>query len=294
VAAAVVVVPAVAGNLPAFYNQSLYMKTMLLFTGILVSSLAAMSQSVKVLAGKKILVISSSKTNMTMSAMGQDVDMVSSNTSTSDYEIMAVTEKGYSLRTKVLRVEGSYVGGGAEKIFDTDKATDRYDPMLAGVVAMIGKPTELLIENRKASVVSGEVMNNPMLAQMGMKDNVSELLKFILYKTDLDKFTTGTKWVDSVRNNELLMLAESEVTGITETEIELSVKTTMDIHATIQQMGMEGKTTVKGLINSKRRYNRNTGLLIKEETSGTADGETEVMNQRIPMQMKIQSTVTVQ
>lgn len=270
------------------------MKHLLLFTGIFVSSLAARSQSVNVPAGKKIRVIASATTNMIMSAMGQEVDMVSSNTSTAEYEIMAVTEKGYSLRTKVIRVEGSYVGGGAEKTFDTDKATDRYDPMLAGVVAMIGKPTDLLIENRKASVVSGEVMNNPMMAQMGMKDNVSELLKFILYKTDLDKFTKGTKWVDSTRNNELFLLAESEVTGITETQIELSVTTTMDIHATIQQMGMEGKTNVKGLINSKRWYNRNTGLLIKEESNGIAEGETIVMDQRIPMQMKIQSTQIVQ
>lgn len=229
-----------------------------------------------------------------MSAMGQEVDMVSSNTSTADYEIMAVTEKGYSLRTKVLRVEGSYVGGGAEKTFDTDKESDRNDPMLAGVVAMIGKPTDLLIENRKASVVSGEVMNNPMMAQMGMKDNLSEILKFIVYKTDLDKLTKGAKWVDSTRNNELFQLVESEVTAMSETEIEVSVKTTMDIHATIQQMGMEGKTSAKGLFNSKRWYNRNTGLLIKEEASGNAEGETVVMDQRIPMQVKIQSTINVQ
>lgn len=229
-----------------------------------------------------------------MSAMGQEVDMVSSNTSTADYEIMAVTAKGYSLRTKVLRVEGSYVGGGAEKTFDTDKESDRNDPMLAGVVAMIGKSTDLLIENRKASVVSGEVMNNPMMAQIGMKDNLSEILKFIVYKTDLDKLTKGTKWVDSTHNNELFQLAESEVTAMSETEIEVSVRTTMDIHATIQQMGMEGKTSAKGLFNSKRWYNRNTGLLIKEEASGSAEGETVVMDQRIPMQVKIQSTINVQ
>lgn len=270
------------------------MKNIFFLTGILVCSLTAMSQSVKVPAGQKMIVISSSKTNMTISAMGQDVDMVSSNTSTSDYEIMAVSEKGYSLRTKVIRVEGSYVGGGAEKTFDTDKATDRYDPMLAGVVALLGKPSEILVEDRKASVVSGEVLNNPMMAQMGMKDNMTEILKFILYKTDLDKFTKGAKWVDSTRNNELFLLAESEVTGITETQIELSVTTTMDIHATIQQMGMDGKTNVKGLINSKRWYNRNTGLLIKEESNGTAEGETIVLDQRIPMQMKIQSTQIVQ
>lgn len=267
---------------------------MLLFTGILVGSLAARSQSVKVPAGKKMLVISSSKTNMTMSAMGQDVDMVSSNTSTTDYEITAVTEKGYSLLTKLVRTEASYAGASAEKTFDTDKESDRNDPMLAGVVALIGKPSDILVEDRKASVVSGEVLNNPMMVQMGMKDNMTEILKFILYKTDLDKFTKGTKWVDSTRNNELFLLAESEVTGITESEIQLSIKTTMDIHATIQQMGMEGKTNVKGLINSKRWYNRNTGLLIREESNGTAEGETVVLDQRIPMQMKIQSTQIVQ
>lgn len=270
------------------------MKNILLFSGILVCSLAVRAQSVKVPAGKRMIVVASSKTDMTMSAMGQDVTMASSNTATTDYEITGVTEKGYSLRTKLLRTEGSYAGGGVEKTFDTNNEADRNDPMFTGVVALIGKPSEILIEDRKASVLSGEVLNNPMMAQMGMKDNLSELLKFILYKTDLDKFTKGTKWVDSIRNNELFLLAESEVTGMTETEIELSVTTTMDIHATIQQMGMEGKTNVKGLINSKRWYNKNTGLLIKEESSGTAEGETVVLDQRIPMQIKFQSTQIVQ
>lgn len=229
-----------------------------------------------------------------MSAMGQEVDMVSSNTSTADYEIMAVTEKGYSLRAKVLRAKSSYVNGGAEKTFDSDNETDRNNPMLAGVIALIGKPADILVEDKKVSVASGELLNNPMMAQMGMKDNLSEILKFIVYKTDLDKFTNGAKWVDSTRTNELFQLTESEVTAMSETEIEVSVKTTMDIHATIQQMGTEGKTNAKGLFNSKRWYNRNTGLLIKEEISGSAEGEMVVMDQRIPMQVKIQSTINVQ
>lgn len=231
---------------------------------------------------------------MTMSVMGQEVDMVSSNTSTAEYEIMAVTQKGYSLRAKVLRAKGSYISGGAEKTFDSDNETDRNNPMLAGVIALIGKPSDILVEDRKASVISGELLKSPVIAQMGMKDNLSEMLKFIVYKTDLDKLTKGTKWVDSTRNNELFQLIESEVTAMSETEIEVSVKTTMDIHATIQQMGMEGKTSAKGLFNSKRWYNRNTGLLIKEEASGSTEGETVMMDQRIPMQVKIQSMINVQ
>jgi hypothetical protein len=270
------------------------MKNTFLLTGILVCSLHAQAQSVNIMAGKKVNVVTESKTNMTISALGEEVEMATVNKATAEYVFTSVTEKGYSLRTQLVRMEGSYAGRGVEKTFDTDKEADRNDPMFAGAAALIGKPTEILIEDRKAKMVSGGIVNNPLMTQMGMKDNISELVKFVLYKSDLDQIKTGTRWVDSMQNNELSMLAESEVTGISDTAVEVAVKTTMDIHTTIQQMGMEGKITSKILMNSKRWYNRKSGILIKEEANGTADSETVVMDQRIPMQMKIQSTQIVQ
>lgn len=270
------------------------MKHICLLTGILVCSLTASAQSVNLPAGKKVIVVTESKTNMTISALGEEVEMASVNKITEEYAFTAVTDKGYSIRSKLIRMAGSYAGRGMEKEFDTDKESDRNDPMFAGTAALIGQPTDILIENRKASIVSGETMNNTMMAQMGLKDNVSELVKFVLYKTDLDQLKTGTRWVDSMQNNELSIKSESVVTGISDAAIELSVKTTMDIHTMIQQMGMGGKINSKILMNSKRWYNRNTGLLIKEEATGTAEGETVVLDQRIPMQAKVQSTLTVQ
>lgn len=270
------------------------MKNIFFLTGILVCSLTAIAQSVNIPAGKKVIVVTESKTNMTISALGEEVEMVSANNTTAEYAFTAVTDKGYSLRTKLIRIAGSYAGRGMEKQFDTDKESDRNDPMFAGTAALIGQSTDILIENRKASIVSGEIMNNTMMAQMGMKDNMSELVKFVLYKTDLDQLKIGTKWVDSMQNNELSMKAESVVTGISDAEIELSVNATMDIHTTIQQMGMGGKINSKIQMNSKRWYNRSTGLLIKEEGTGIAEGETVVLDQRIPMQAKVQSTLTVQ
>lgn len=258
------------------------------------SNLAARSQSINIPTGKKVIVVTESKMNSAVTVLGEEVEMASVNVATAEYAFTAVTEKGYSLRIKFIRMAGSNAGRGVEKKFDTDNEADRNDPMLAGTVALIGKSADILIEDRKTSIVSGEIRNNAMLAQMGMKDNMAELVKFVLYKSDLDQLKTGAKWADSIQNNELSVLAESEVTGVTEAEIEIAVKTAMDIHATIQQMGMERKITSKILINSKRWYNRNTGLLIKEEASGSTEGETVMMDQRIPMQVKIQSTINVQ
>lgn len=86
---------------------------------------------------------------------------------------------------------------------------------------------------------------------------------------------------------------ESVVTGITDTEIEIQIKSLMTIHTTIQQMGMEAKASFHGLINSRRWYNRNTGVLIKEEGDTDMAGDTEIMDQKIPMNMKMKSSTTV-
>jgi hypothetical protein len=226
-----------------------------------------------------------------MSAMGQDVDVDLTNTVTNEYEVTAVTDKGYSLRTKVTRMQMSNKAMGMEKGFDSNNEADRNDPMWAEVVKLLNKPSDIVIDDHMASVTSGEIMNS--MSQFGLKDNAPELMKFILYKSDLDQMKMGYRWTDSIHTKDYNIANEFVVTGLSATEIELSVKTLVMINTSMQQNGMEAIVAFHGDTNSKRYYDRISGTLIREDSNTKMEGSTEVMGQKIPMKMTGTATLTV-
>ncbi len=265
-------------------------KIFILSTAFLVTHIAD-AQSVNVATGKKMAVVTEQKMNMSMSAMGQDVNLDLSSTITSDYDVIAVTNKGYSLRTKTTRMQNTNKTMGMEKSFDSNNETDRNDPMWAEVMKQLNKPTEIVIEDHTASVASGEIMNS--LAQFGLKENSPDLMKFILYKSDLDLMKPGYRWTDSIHTTDYNIVNESVVTSLSPTQIELSVKTMLLINTNVQQNGMEAKVSFHGDINSRRYYDRSTGVMISETADTKMDGETEVMEQKIPMKITGKTNVTV-
>lgn len=271
------------------------MKTHILLIVSYLSASGIAAQAINVTPGKKLAVQVESQSAMTISAMGQDMNMESKNTINSDYEITAVTDKGYAMHNTIRRIQNNSKMMGMETVFDTNDETNRNDPKLAGIVNLVGKPVDISIEDKKVTVTNGELMLNPVLSQMGIRTNqADELGKFVLYKSDLTLSKPGYEWKDSVQTEALKMVNRSMVSSVSETEIEISVLSDISVHTVVQQMGMSGKISGKGTIKSKRWYNRSTGILLKEEGNGDFSAETEIMDQRVPMDIKSKTVIIVQ
>lgn len=267
------------------------MKKVSVFIMALTGMLYAGAQAIKPAPGRKMQVTLASANVISVSAMGQNIDIESSTIATSEYQIKQVTERGYSLQTKLLRVQSTGKAMGVEKSLDSDNEADKNEPGFAEATKLLGKTSEIKIEDHRASVVSGDVMN--ALAQIGMKDATSEFVKFILYKDDLAKMRTGYHWMDTLQTEEVKMSAESEVTAMTETVLEITVKTKMNMNMTTQQAGMDVKMALTGNMNSKRYYDIATGILLSEEGDSVGEGEGNAMGQQIPMKMKTHIKMTV-
>lgn len=269
-------------------------KYSLLLAGFLPANLL-MAQSINVLPGKKLAISAESQSAITVSAMGQEMNLETKNTITSAYEISVVTPKGYSMHNTVQRIRNTSKIMGMESGFDSDDENSRNDPKFAEILKYIGKPSDISIEGHKLTVTNGDVMLNPALSQLGISNNeMDEFSKFILYKSEIETFKPGYQWQDSAQTTSLKMVNHSVVTAVTDSAIEIAVFSDMHIQTTVQQMGMTGKISGKGTIQSKRSYNRSTGVLLREDSNGKFDAETEIMDQRIPMELTTKTIVTVQ
>lgn len=254
---------------------------------------SALAQSVKVSEGRKMKVVMESQVTTTISAMGVDMDMESKNSIEEAYAVAAVNGTGYSLQTHITRLKNTVKAMGNETAFDSDNAADRNNEQYAELVKLLGKPAEIKIENRVARS-DANTMINPVLSAMGIGTQSAELSKFILYRSDLEKIETGQKWYDSLQIATLQTKLVAEVTHVSDTAIEVAVTNELSMNI-LQLQGMPGgKLSGKGKITSRRWYNRADGVLKKEEGAGIIDAEAEMMDQRMPMAIKVKTALTVQ
>lgn len=250
------------------------------------------AQNIKLPVGKKfgVTVVTEMKTKA--SAMGQEMEIGNNSTNTSDYEIKAVTNNGFTVTNTMKRMKVTASMMGTEQSFDTDDKASRDNPQLAPLVEMINKPYEIEVENKKATIKS-EMSDISKMAGAGGSGIANDQAKFILTQPELAKLKEGNQWSDSVIDGGNKTIYEYTVLKKTEETTDILVKATLLIDATTKQSGMDIKQTLKGTSNGRRQYNTATGLLVKEDTDITMSGTMEVMGQTSPLSItgKIVTTV---
>ncbi len=255
-------------------------------------SVSLHAQSIKLPVGKKfgVTVVTEMKTKA--SAMGQEMEIGNSSTNTSDYEVKAVTNNGFTITNTMKRMKVAASMMGTEQSFDTDDKTTRDNPQVAPLLEMINKPYDIEVENKKVTIKSDVSEISKMAGGSGL-GMANEQSKFILTQQDLAKLKEGNQWSDSLTDGGNKTLFEYTVLKKNEATTDILVKATVLIDAITKQSGMDIKQSMKGTSNGVRQYNTTTGLLVKEDTEIAMSGTMEVMGQTSPLSItgKIVTTV---
>jgi hypothetical protein len=247
------------------------------------------AQSIALPQGKKFKVVNEIKSDMTMTVMGQDMQIENNGTNYFDYVVKAISASGYTLEVTMTRMKMSVGTMGQSQEMDTDDETLRSNPQFADAVKLLNKANEIVIENKVATVKGGI---GEMLTTSGMNSVGQDQSKFIL-TGDLLKLQQGSHWVDSSVSEQNRMVNEYTIVKTDAEGLDLRVKTSAKVNATITQGGMTIKQDVQGTINSLRHYERATGLLVKEEAETDMSGTMEVMGQTAPISLKGKHVTTV-
>ena len=256
----------------------------------LLLSVSLHAQSIKLPVGKKfgVTVVTEMKTKA--SAMGQQMEIGNNAINTSDYEIKAVTNNGFTMTTTLKRMKVTASMMGTEQGFDTDDKASRDNPQFAPLVEMMNKPYNIEVENKKITIKSDVSDISKMTGAPGMANEQS---KFILTQTELAKMKEGNQWSDSVMDGGNKTIYEYTVLKKDNATTDILVKATVLIDATTNTSGMDIKQLMKGTSNGRRQYNTITGLLVKEDADITMSGTMEVMGQSSPINITGKTVTTV-
>lgn len=264
-------------------------KIFFLIVTVLVT-VSAEAQSIKLPVGKKFGITVISEFGTTASAMGQEMEIKNSFSSVIDSEIKKITDKGFTY-TGILKKTRISIGVmGQEQAFDSDNADDRNNPEMAEAFKSIGKPIDVEVNEGKTIMQEGM---NDQLAKMGLLALANDHQKLVLSIKDLARLKEGNQWVDSVSEEANKVVHEFRVSKIDGMYAELLVTSTIKMSMDIKEGGVDAKQTMKGTLISKRSYNKETGLLKREESNFEMNGALDVMGISAPMAIKGKMTTTV-
>lgn len=266
------------------------MRKFLMATMMLGGIIAVKAQQVKLPVGKKFQVVTESKGNNVTSMMGQDIEMTNTSTVYVDHELKSADKKKFVLGLIIKRITGGVSGMGQEQQFDSDDPSFKSNPGFEEGFRSLGKEIEVDVEEGKVAI-KGELAEAVKIIS-GNSGDANEMGKIFLLLKDED-IKEGHRWISNTSSETGTSETNNVIEKVTDKEIQVLANSTIKISSTMTQNGMEIKQKTEGTVKSTRIYDRATGLMMSEVSTGDIKGNMEMMGQQIPLTSKIETKTSV-
>lgn len=237
------------------------------------------------LAGKKLQVVSTQNSTVTVTQMGNEMSMPMTTASYASYEIKSVTGKNVQMSGTLTRTKGSVTVMGNETKYDTDDSSS---------VSSNPQTAELLKDVKQEKNFTVEIGKTPDMTNMQNGLGVDVIASALFYPFEKSA-AEGAKYSDSSKSeNGSNVFTEYVLSKIANDEATVTATTTATISSTTQRNGMDVKSNLQLKSTSTRVYGLSTGLLKTDTTDTNMSGTNEVASMSIPITMKGTTTTTVQ
>ncbi len=260
------------------------MKRIFIASAVIFFITSANAQTANVSPGKKIQLTSINNINITMSVMGNDMDIKNESTNQIEFELKSIDGKKVTFiaTRKLTKIKSSSPMG--EQEFSSDDSSLASNPLVAEAFKNINKP----------ETVSGELGKPLAMTDDAMAGKNLDVMVLFLFNPFNAEAKEGSNFSDSTTTEDGSKFVNNyTVTKHTKEEITVAVSSTNTILGTKQQGPVEVKMNMKGASTEIRIYDAVTGLLKTETTSFSMGGTTEAQGMTMPMTGKGTGTIIV-
>lgn len=266
------------------------MRKILMATMMLSAIIAVKAQQVKLPVGKKFQVITEVKSNNVTTIMGEDIEMYNTTTVYLDHELKSVTANKFSIGVVIKRMIASVFVMGIEQSFDSDDESVRSNPDLADAFKSLGKEIEASIEDGKMTLQGEMLVALKTISGTTFEGNDLGRLFLLLKDEDIKE---GYTWISNNSSESGIDATNNVIEKITDKEIQVLANSTVKVSSATTQNSKNLEQKTEGTIKSTRIYDRATGLMISEISSGDIKGNMEVMGQQMLLTSKIETKTSV-
>ncbi len=266
------------------------MRKILMVTMMLSGIIAVKAQQVKLPVGKKFQVITEVKGNSVTSVMGQDMEMSNTTTIYLDHELKSVGTNKFSMGMIIKRITANVAMMGQEQSIDSDDEAVRSNPALAEAFKSLGKEIDITVDGGKVTM-QGEMLE-ALKTIPGATSEGNDIGRVLLLLKEED-IKEGYTWISNNASESGTSETNNVIEKVTDKEIQVLANSTVKLSSTMTQNGMEVKQKTEGTVKSTRIYDRATGLMISEISTGDIKGNVEVMGQQMPLTSKTETRTSV-
>jgi hypothetical protein len=245
------------------------------------------AQYLKVPIGKKFKVVTQTSNSIEVTIQDQHQEVRNESMAYHDLELKAITQTGYTLELTPRRFKMNMNMMGMEQKMDTDSLDGMQGADLGTMKSLLNQPMTIVMDSNK-------LVSKTQIAQLPAIANSTDDASRYFLLLEASKAIQGYQWADSSISKDLRTVNHYTVMSVTATEIELNITTDSRINTVASMQGMEIKQNMKGFTTAKRWYNRNNGLLLKEESTTDMAGTTETTETSSPMTLKIVLKIVVE
>ena len=253
------------------------------------------TQKIVLTTGQKINVNQVDDTNMTISAMGQEINITGSNSSTAILEIKTVADNNNVITRTLKKVKISSEAMGQSQSYDSENAADKNSDMAKQFEDKLNKPEDFNIDNKGKEITNSKKTvetdgDNPMENILKMADvginNVSS--SFMVLPADVK---AGFSWTDSSTIDKIKTVKKYTVKSIDNTDAVIALESNNIGEKSVDAQGTEMNININVTVNGEMTSDIATGLVKKNVLSADINNTMDIMGSSSPMTGKITSTV---
>lgn len=273
------------------------MKKIVLITLTLLSSqLFAQTPTQKIVlkAGQKISISQSNNNNITISAMGQEIESTSTSNLTTLLEVKTVDDNKNVVSSTLQKMKVSGQSMGSAQTYDSENADDKNSEMGKMFGLKLNIPEEVVIDNTGKEIITKKTEGteepaNPM-AEMLSPTGSSKISNAFMVMPANAK--AGYSWVDSSTEDKIKTIKKFTVQAIKGNEAITSIDITVTGEKTVEAQGMEMNITINTKTTGEITSDITTGLVKKNVMVTEMNNTMDMMGNSSPMTGKMNTTIT--
>jgi hypothetical protein len=233
--------------------------------------------------------------NTKVTAEGQDMNTRSDNSTTSVYDITALTAQGASAEIKITAMKIESESEANQMSYDSENPDDGNPQMGSVVQSAMKTPTKITLDaNGFITAVKSNEKFESISKQSGIDGGFAKgnLLDIFL---KLDKeVKIGDAWQEKKDTKEIKTTTDYKFTGMENGLANIEAVTELKLDKNIEQMGMTMNTKQEGKIVATLLVDPNTLIIKKKTTTMVLSGTVDAQGQTIPMSVFSNATETVE
>jgi hypothetical protein len=254
---------------------------------------ASYAQKIAVKKGQQLETTATTK--MSMEVMGQNMDNLS--TLTSSVEVKDITDSSYIFSNTVKRMTIKINGMGQDISFDSDKKEDMDGQMGQALKEQIGAIQEIQVSKQGKVISTKQTADKKpgpdMASMMSMSGDLTQGQPYpILIQLPAKAVKPGDTWTDSSSSAATIKTVTTYTLKSVGAEGALvSFTGTMVKNGTIEQNGMEIQMDITGTVKGDAAYEVGSGLLKTNTSTSDIKGTLGIMGQNAPIAATITANV---